>query len=242
MAHPDGSPNTPYRFSNEEMRVLQQCNSESFFQRCLPIGTFLGVTTYVGVKSGYLNANPKFGAIPKVAAAVIMGYIMGKISYQSVCAEKLMALPDSKIGAALRNKKRGGFLPETLTMDGTDLDKAVSKMPSSDTYSDVNSHSFLDTESDRPMANFDSYKASSLDETLPDEAVHLPHPSFKKGTTYDELRKRNREEFENKQTKPYRGVLSQEDIPTALKEREGRWPPSQPPPPPTNLYGDVWDK
>jgi hypothetical protein len=41
-----------YRFSNEEMRVLRQCNRDSFYQRCLPLATMLGVGTYFGVKSG----------------------------------------------------------------------------------------------------------------------------------------------------------------------------------------------
>lgn len=34
------------------MRVIKECNKESFFQRCLPIGTALGISTYYGVKSG----------------------------------------------------------------------------------------------------------------------------------------------------------------------------------------------
>ena len=41
-----------YRFSNEEMRVLRQCNRDSFYQRCLPLATILGVGTYFGVQSG----------------------------------------------------------------------------------------------------------------------------------------------------------------------------------------------
>jgi hypothetical protein len=41
-----------YRFSNEEMRVLRQCNRDSFYQRCLPLATILGVGTYYGVQSG----------------------------------------------------------------------------------------------------------------------------------------------------------------------------------------------
>jgi hypothetical protein len=40
------------RFSNEEMRVLRQCNRDSFYQRCLPLATILGVGTYFGVQSG----------------------------------------------------------------------------------------------------------------------------------------------------------------------------------------------
>lgn len=63
---------------------------------------------------GYLKPNPRFGAVPKVIGAVIVGYLMGKVSYQGKCAEKLMALPDSKVGALLRNRRSGGFSQNSL--------------------------------------------------------------------------------------------------------------------------------
>lgn len=56
---------------------------------------------------GYLKANPRFGPYPKVALAVIVGYFVGKLSYQQRCAEKLMALPNSYIGQLLRDRKEG---------------------------------------------------------------------------------------------------------------------------------------
>lgn len=39
------------------MRVIKECNRESFFQRCIPLGTALGVTAYYGVHAGkyFLN-------------------------------------------------------------------------------------------------------------------------------------------------------------------------------------------
>lgn len=36
------------------MRVLRECNSESFYQRCLPLGVLFGSAGYVGTKSGKL--------------------------------------------------------------------------------------------------------------------------------------------------------------------------------------------
>lgn len=58
---------------------------------------------------GYLTSNPKFGAAPKVIVAVIIGYFMGKISYQQKCAEKLMQLPNSPIGEMLRQRRKGMY-------------------------------------------------------------------------------------------------------------------------------------
>lgn len=57
--------------------------------------------------TGHLKPNPRFGVIPKVTLAVVMGYFIGKISYQEKCAEKLMALPGSYIGQLLRERKDG---------------------------------------------------------------------------------------------------------------------------------------
>lgn len=63
--------------------------------------------------SGYFKPNIRFGAAPKVISAVILGYFIGKISYQRKCAEKLMALPNSQLGAMLRNRKNKGGFQET---------------------------------------------------------------------------------------------------------------------------------
>ena len=65
--------------------------------------------------AGRFRANPRFGAIPKVTASVVVGYFLGKFSYQSKCAEKLMQLPNSQIGEMLRRRRQGvlqeRFLP-----------------------------------------------------------------------------------------------------------------------------------
>ncbi|CAH2230332.1 jg17269 [Pararge aegeria aegeria] len=98
-----------YKFSQDELRVLKECNTESFYQRSLPLGTTFGLAAFFGVQGGHLKPNPRFGAFPKVTLAVIVGYFLGKLSYQQACAEKLMALPGSYIGQLLRDKKEGRF-------------------------------------------------------------------------------------------------------------------------------------
>lgn len=47
------NPLAGYHFSPEEMKVLAECNRESFFQRSLPLGTMFGVGAYLGVKQGF---------------------------------------------------------------------------------------------------------------------------------------------------------------------------------------------
>lgn len=99
-----------YKFSEDELRVLKECNKESFYQRCLPLGTFLAGSTWFAVKNGMLKPNPRYGAVPKMIIAAVLGYFVGKFSYQPKCAEKLMQLPNSAIGDMLRKRRRGNGL------------------------------------------------------------------------------------------------------------------------------------
>ncbi|XP_036189469.1 OCIA domain-containing protein 2 isoform X3 [Myotis myotis] len=47
----------------------------------------------------YLAANPRFGSLPKVALAGILGYGLGKASYIGVCQSKFHSLDDQLRGA-----------------------------------------------------------------------------------------------------------------------------------------------
>ncbi|KAF4530209.1 hypothetical protein B566_EDAN018311 [Ephemera danica] len=88
------------------MRVLKECNRESFYQRSLPLGTLLGLGTFYAVKSGYFRTSARWGATPKVIVAAVTGYFFGKLSYQKTCAEKMMALPNSPLGETLRRRRQ----------------------------------------------------------------------------------------------------------------------------------------
>lgn len=47
---------------------------------------------------------------------VIVGYFAGKFSYQQKCAEKIMRLPNSRLGEILRQRQRGGGAASMLPM------------------------------------------------------------------------------------------------------------------------------
>ncbi|XP_067003580.1 OCIA domain-containing protein 1 [Anabrus simplex] len=240
------TPQTPYRFNNDELRVLRQCNVESFYQRCLPLGTLLGLGAYFGVKSGYLRPSPRFGPSPKVFVGVTLGYFIGKFSYQSKCAEKLMHLPNSPLGEMLRmRKKKGGGFQDTLSLDsGFSSLPSFSNMNSLDTYSDVAPIHDLDL--DRPMnEGLDDSFRPAFDTPVLEEEILPPSGTPTPPTTYEELRRKNREEYEQKKTKQYRGVTGQDDVPSLIRQR----PPqdSVPQPPASwskekNKYGDVWEE
>lgn len=96
------------------------------------MGTTFGLAAYFGVKQGFIpvsytfnfsisnlkfictyfkfQPNVKYGAVPKVVLGVVLGYFVGKFSYQQKCAEKIMALPDSRLGEILRQRKNQGGL------------------------------------------------------------------------------------------------------------------------------------
>lgn len=244
---PFPGPNAPkrpqtYKFTPEELEVLRQCNRESFFQRCLPLSTILGAATFYAVKTGFIAGNRNFGAVPKVTLAAIVGFFLGKFSYQQKCADKFIALPDSKIGHLIR-ARRAGFHDDR---DPASV-PSISLSPFggiTDSYSDINPESGNYDYDSRPNPEGlnDSFRPS-VDNPIILHEEELP-PEQKNITTYDELRKKNREEYEQKRLAIYR------------ETRLPKTSPSQPPPsatedtqvndgykpstPSKTKYGDVW--
>lgn len=222
-----------YKFSPDELRVMRECNSESFWRRCLPIGTAMGVAAYVGVNTGYLKRHPKYGPTPKVVVSVIIGYFIGKFSYQTKCAEKLMQLPNSQIGEMLRKKRHGYFQESFDSGLGPGMSLAPFSTPT-EQYSDVGPRNSLDIDTTRP--DYDSLDDSfrpTVDTPLYEE--EMP-PIQKHTTSYEELRKKNREEYQQQRVGLYRnqdarGAASAPVSPKAEEE--------QPKPTRTNKYGDV---
>ncbi|XP_053961974.1 OCIA domain-containing protein 1 [Anastrepha ludens] len=245
-----------YQFTAEELKALRECNSESFFQRSLPLGTALGVGAYLAVKNGFLQPNFKYGAVPKVMVGVIIGYFVGKFSYQQKCAEKLMRLPNSRLGELLKQRRENGGVMSRLSPDqGMGLGLALS--PFNSTGANVNedqANEFarsnalnLDVESRPSIAGLDDIYRPSLDNPTTFYETEVPIDQAKHGMSYEELRKKNREEFEKKQQNPFSRPLPP-NAPVVIREKE----PSKTPfssefnPPSTstknhkNKYGDTW--
>lgn len=245
---PHGRGRPGYKFTQEELQVLRQCNKESFLQRCIPLGTILGAATYYAVKTGSLSANKRFGALPKVTAAVAVGYFLGKFSYHEKCAEKFMALPNSKVGHLIR-ARRSGFYDDT----DPSVVPNITLSPFTgvaDSYSDIPpSSGSYDYDTRPPSAEGldDSFRPSVdnpilvQEEELPAEQKHV--------TSYDELRQKNREEYDKKRLAIYKE--------TKLPKTSANPPPPRsssssdfvsedykPPAAPTrgkNKYGDSWE-
>lgn len=230
-----------FQFSPEELRVLKECDMEALVQRSIPLGTIFGVTTHLAIQRGFISTSARFGTVPKVLAAATVGYFLGKLSYQSKCVEKIMRLgPDSRLAEALRRRKKGEFF-ESFTPDG-----GMSLAPfssSSEVYTDENlkdqQQNSLDIDVNRP-SNFglDDTFRPSLDTPERNFDDNLPLDPPKSSVSYEELRRRNREEYEKKtqsgfNSPPFRGEAP--IVNRAPPERDAFQDSGA-----RNKYGDVW--
>lgn len=232
----------PYKFTPDEIRVLRECNKESFYQRCIPFSILLGGGTYFGVKTGRFAPHPRFGAYPKVTVAALIGYFLGKFSYHQKCTEKFMSLPNSQIGRMLKARKEG-TLQENLESGYT---PAISLSPfsgMSETYTDISPpNRDFDYDTRPPPEGLDDSFRPSVDNPIVICEEEMP-PEQKHETTYEELRKKNREEYEQRRIlnardpsrtaspqPSQRPPLRNEDVNEESKKASGL----------KNKYGDVW--
>ena len=234
MASPHREPGpVPHRMSQDEMRVLRECNSESFYRRSVPISSALMAGTLYMIRTGRLQPGKRFGVVPKVAVAGIVGYFIGKVSYMDTCKEKLMALPNSEIGRMLRKQRSGGSVTEPGFAE-------LAESPTEEPADGGRDTSRQDWSLPPRTEGLDDYYRPTVDTpgaTGPLTTDDIPPAqSF---TTYEELRRQNRAEVEQRMR---RGAYDQPP-----PERQERRPIPQPPPAApasgaSNQYGDVWDK
>uniref|UniRef100_A0A1B6M6S9 OCIA domain-containing protein n=1 Tax=Graphocephala atropunctata TaxID=36148 RepID=A0A1B6M6S9_9HEMI len=241
---PQRAPPTPFRISPQDQKVIQECNREAFYKRCLPISAGFGGLTFLAARAGFLKSHATWGPTPKVMAAVFLGYFVGKISYQQICAEKLMAIPDSPLGAALRARKQqgGGGFQDSLTLDMPGY--SLPEEGSPDVYRDDSApRTFTDLDTDRPYNQGldDTFRLNVDSLQRPEDFVLPPQATIPK--SYDELRRQNREEYDKK-SRSYRPA---EDTPRQYQPPAPQPPPSSGGEPfdrykPTNIYGDIFEK
>lgn len=223
-----------FQFSAEELAVLRECDIESLVQRSIPLGIVMGVGTWAACQRGFLKPT---GATAKVVSACIAGYFLGKLSYQSKCAEKVMRLPNSQLAEVLRRKRKGEFF-EKFTPDG-----GLSLAPFSSAaefYTDdhLKSHqqNSLDMDLDRPAnSGLDDTFRPSLDNPDRNFNDNLPLDPPKSSTSYEELRRRNREDYNNRMQQPFRQPAPRDEAPIINRAQPEREPGSV-----KNQYGDVW--
>ncbi|KTG39705.1 hypothetical protein cypCar_00016649 [Cyprinus carpio] len=187
--------------TEEERRVFRECNQESFWYRSLPISAIsMAFTQFL---------------ISRVAG--VFGYLGGKMSYMKTCQEKFKSLENSPLGEALRQRQRQQ--PPVFTHkhpEMSDPNKADFEL---DQRNQPFSYSSDFTYSD-PMPS-----AAQCDTQITAEPTYIEEDVQKKHILYEELRSKNRENYEKPETllKP-----SPETIPAKRGKK--------------NIYGDTWEE
>lgn len=276
-----------HTLTQEELKVLQECNRESFLYRALPLGLGAAVAVQYGTKMGYLTPHPKYGPYMKMIGAGFIGWMVGKFSYRRQCEEKLMKLPNSVIGEALR-RKHGMSSPDSFLgspvgqftdyVSGQDRDLGTLSSQSLDLRSrgspqglDDNQRPSMDRSrshtasqglDDRQRPSMDSMSSTSPQGLNDSERPSMDNPNLAKvpenlppakfSTSYEELRRQNREEYERRfSTTP--PSSSQQPAPSyqGLPERQEREYPLRQSTPGSalgsgggkkNKYGDAWEE
>jgi hypothetical protein len=200
----DGERRVPPRvqLSLEEIQVLRECNKESFWYRCVPLGVLFVGTTQILTNKGILRPNPKFGALFKNLGASLAAFVIGKMSYQGKCREKILKLENSALAESMRRGKRGfDVLQELAVAQNTDDSSAPEVSQSrAALYNDYDANRSVD------RRELDVSRQPSVDNEFP------PHFSkqdvrdqYKSDSrfSYDDLRRQNRTEYEKKLSSSY---------------------------------------
>ncbi|XP_034392996.1 OCIA domain-containing protein 1-like [Cyclopterus lumpus] len=214
--------------TEEEKRVFRECNQESFWYRSVPFSLVGVAITQALVAKGTLAASPRFGSLPKVAFAGFCGYLAGKMSYMKTCQEKFKRLENSPLGEALRQRTGMPTQPskgpqsEMSDPDAPSFDTMFQPAEDSEqTPANTRDHEY-GYNAESPMGREDDFAA--LDD-LEDEPR-------KKATLYEDLRLKNRENYEVTLTQKAETLLK------TLPEKEpGRNNKDQK----KNIYGDSWE-
>uniref|UniRef100_A0A8C5JXN4 OCIA domain-containing protein 1 n=1 Tax=Jaculus jaculus TaxID=51337 RepID=A0A8C5JXN4_JACJA len=167
------------------------------------------------IGKGILSSHPKYGSIPKLIFACIMGYFAGKLSYVKACQEKFKNLENSPLGEALRSGQALQSLPPGQYSQKSRYN------------SNVNARA-------EPII-FSASMNESTPTGITDHVAQGPDPYFeaspkRKSITYEELRNTNRESYEvtlTQKTEPSVRPMQERVLKKEVK---------------VNKYGDTWDE
>lgn len=232
-----------YSPTEDERRIFQECNRESFWYRSLPLSAVAMTVTQVMVTRGVLSASPRFGSLPKLAFAGLCGYVGGKLSYTKICQEKFKSLENSPLGDALRQAQLRHAHPELNQSEFADPNPAVSQQsgfegafqPTEDSQpSSYSSYSSDYPSYDRaPFSSGQSEPAAlrSQDYVNPQAPLYQEDDiPKKKRVMYEDLRSKNRENYEVALTQRAESLKPHADV--TVPKKEGK----------KNKYGDSWEE
>ncbi|KAM3940900.1 OCIA domain-containing protein 1 [Leptodactylus fuscus] len=225
-----------YTPTEEELRVLRECNSESFWYRSVPLSFVSMAATQALIYKGKLTTSSRFGSLPKLFFAGFFGYMAGKISYMKQCREKFLKLENSPMAQMIRQGSRSQTQFPQHTDNPSEFSNADATAPlqtfapvAAEPPSRVYSSKYESSAAEVPFS-------SSMSENSPSgiegNVLREPEPiieetSKQKPITYDELRDQNRDVYHKA------GLAS----PRAPVQEKQPWKEVK-----KNKYGDVWEE
>ncbi|XP_036854549.1 OCIA domain-containing protein 1 isoform X2 [Manis javanica] len=218
--------------TEEERRVFAECNDESFWFRSVPLAATSMLITQGLISKGILSSHPKYGSLPKLIFACIMGYFAGKLSYVKTCQEKFRNLENSPLGEALRSGQ-----PRRSSPPGHYSQKSKYDSNMSGQSSFVTSPAADDIEKEM-LPHYEPIPFSaSMNESAPTgitdhiaQDPNLEESPKRKNITYEELRNKNRESYE---------VTLTHKTDPSVRPMQERMPKKEVK---VNKYGDTWDE
>lgn len=223
--------NKPFELTPEENALVNELSREAVWKRGIPFsaGTMVGVATLV--KTGKMKGHPQLGPLPKMAALGFIAFFAGKLSYIPVMQQQILQrLPNSNLAAQLRKTLNKPQLAEESPVVEPELFPKKRR----DDY--------------QPQEGLDDRFRPSLDREMEKES---PSTEEKKvPITHDELRRRNREQYEESRknstkSQPEGPITYEKPFPPPNPDTflEPNKEPEQRPDPParkkrTNIWGD----
>ncbi|XP_015602549.1 OCIA domain-containing protein 1 [Cephus cinctus] len=219
------------KLTEEEMRVFNQCNAEGIMKRGIPLGLVFGATAYYVVKKGYVKGHNVYGAVPGTIISGIFGYFLGRMTYTSICLDRLMNMPNSTVRRRLEAAQ--GIVGYEGSAANESLYMPVS-VESGNTSSSDAMNSSLDIDIYHSPNNFDGFVGNSENSDLQiNKEVGLNESiSTQSGLSYDERRKRNREEYVRSVNQRYSRTATPHTSHASVEERNTYQEKTK--------YGDVW--
>ena len=159
--------------SQEDFRLLRECNKESFWYRCLPLS--VGICAVMFYLANQRNMRPKTWHI---LSGTFGGWFVGKLSYRRVCENRLIN-SDSHSPFVTAMRRRRGIYKD----DGLDTGMASEAPPEpTNPYWEQQSKNEAFGYGAQEFADFKDDENRNKDEEM----------SF---TTYDDLRAKNRASY-----------------------------------------------
>ncbi|XP_028636621.1 OCIA domain-containing protein 1 [Grammomys surdaster] len=220
--------------TEEEWRLFAECHEECFWYRSVPLAATSMLITQGLISKGILSSHPKYGSIPKLIFACIMGYFAGKLSYVKTCQEKFKKLENSPLGEALRS---GELRRSSSPGNYAQKSKYDSNVSGQSTFGTSPAADNIEKET---LPRYEPIPFSaSMNESTPtgitDHIAQGPDPNLeespqRKSVTYEELRSKNRESY---------GVILPHKTDPSVRPVQERVPRKEVK---VNKYGDTWDE